>query len=674
METVTYDVVFHRSLCRKVLYCVILSLFPCCETLLARAPPLADIPFVSIWNAPTELCKAKFDINVDVRLFQIVGSTLSSARGQNITLFYTDRLGYYPSINIATGMSYNGGIPQMTNMVQHLNKAKKDILYYVPSDTQQGLAVIDWEDWRPNWIRNWASKLIYRNMSIEYAQEKDPTLSQEKAKSVAKVQFESAAKSLMLNTLNLGKSLRPHHLWGFFNFPNCQNYDYNQNPKNYTGHCPTIEMLRNDELRWLWKKSTAFYVNIYLETSLKSSNNAALYSRYRIREALRLSNLSNSAYSLPVYVYAYPVFTDRYEEYLSTYDLINTIGESAALGAAGFVAWGDLKFTLSTKTCTALNDYLTEILNPYIINVTLATKLCSKILCQSNGACVRKQWNTKNYLHLNGKSMVIELKDGTYTVRGQPTIEDLNQFKNNFICHCYAGKRCKPPSNLQNIGQINVCMSPNICINASYIDKLEASDMTTTITTTPMSPTPSSPNMTTTITTTPISPTTSSPNMTTTTTTTPMSSTISSPNMTTTITTTSLSPTTSSPNMTTTITTRPISQTISSPHMTTTTTATPMSPATSSPNMTTTITTTPMSPATSSPNMTTKITTIPMSPITSSPNMTTKITTTPMSPTTSSPSFLLKVVSKQKITDPKADISNCTRMDSNKTRSHINLV
>ncbi|XP_053319675.1 hyaluronidase PH-20-like [Spea bombifrons] len=437
---------------------------PLCRSSHVRVPLQGLSSFASIWNAPTEICMKKFRVPLDLRFFDMEGSTLSCARGQNITLFYTDRLGYYPSIHPVTGKIYNGGIPQMTNMHEHLRKAKEDLTHYIPSTTRPGLAVIDWEDWRPTWIRNWASKEVYKTMSIEFALQKDLRLSQTKAASVAKTQFEHAAKHLMLNTLRIGKSMRPRHLWGFYLFPNCQNYDYKQNPHNYTGRCPEIEILRNDGLHWLWKESTALFPNMYLETALRSSTNAALFSRHRIQEAKRLSKIANAAHSLPVYMYNRPVFTDDTQEYLSKVDLVHTIGESAALGTAGFVMWGDMNLTLSKETCTNLNNFIVNTLNPYIINVTLASKLCSAALCQNNGVCTRKHWNTNTYLHLNKRNMVIGRKDGKYFVHGNPTVEDLNHFYENFECQCYTGRKCRRPSPLRHI---NVCIRQNICINTN---------------------------------------------------------------------------------------------------------------------------------------------------------------------------------------------------------------
>ncbi|XP_075715524.1 hyaluronidase PH-20 [Rhinoderma darwinii] len=453
----------HTSVLLRTLFLLALT-NSSCQVAKLRAPVGVHSPFVAIWNSPTELCMKKYRIPIDVSLFEIVGSTLPSATSQNITLFYTDRLGYYPYIDTATAISYNGGIPQMSNMEKHLKKAREDILHYISSATQKGLAIIDWEDWRPTWIRNWASKAIYKEHSIDFAQQKDLTLGQHNVESIARLQFESAAKRFMLNTLKLGKQLRPNYLWGFYLFPNCQNYDYKQNPRSYTGRCPDIEMLRNDKLRWLWKESTALFPNMYLETALKSSQLGAMYTRHRIQEARRLSTLSNAFNALPIYVYSRPVFTDYPEKFLTQPDLVNTIGESAALGANGFIVWGSVNLTRSMNMCMSLNTFIINTLNPYIINVSLSAKLCSAVLCQNNGACIRKEWNKNTYLHLNGTNIVIAQSKRTYKVSGSPSLEDLKYYSENFICNCYAGHKCKEPTDLQKLGPMIVCMQQNICI------------------------------------------------------------------------------------------------------------------------------------------------------------------------------------------------------------------
>ncbi|KYO47523.1 hyaluronidase PH-20 isoform C [Alligator mississippiensis] len=291
-----------------------------------------------------------------MRLFHFTGSTLKTSTGQNITIFYADRLGYYPYKDENTGDMYYGGLPQTVCLELHLKKAKDDIHFYIPSDEQVGLAVIDWENWRPTWKRNWGPKDVYRQESVQYVQQRDLNLSETEVRIAAKMEFEAAAKSLMLQSLKLGISMKPNRLWGYYLYPDCYNYDYKQNPDSYTGSCLDIEIARNNELNWLWDESTALYPSVYLEAALKSSKNAPLFVRNRVQEAIRVSNVSNSTYPIPVFVYTRPVFTDLYQEYLSQDDLVNTIGESAALGASGIVIWGDINLTLSEVFCFRMID------------------------------------------------------------------------------------------------------------------------------------------------------------------------------------------------------------------------------------------------------------------------------------------------------------------------------
>ena len=54
--------------------------------------------------------KYKVTINLD-RLFHIYGSPRADWTGQNVTIFYANRLGYYPHYN-HQGVAVNGGLPQ----------------------------------------------------------------------------------------------------------------------------------------------------------------------------------------------------------------------------------------------------------------------------------------------------------------------------------------------------------------------------------------------------------------------------------------------------------------------------------------------------------------------------------------------------------------------------------
>ncbi|NWR99336.1 HYAL3 protein, partial [Motacilla alba] len=105
-------------------------------------------------------------------------------------------------------------------------------------------------------------------------------------------------------------------------------------------------------------------------------------------------------------------------------DLVHTIGESVALGAAGLVLWGDLSYSRSAESCAALRHYLVSTLGPYVANVTAAARECSYGRCHGHGRCVRQQpHDLGSLLHLG------------------PSASPWAAFR----CHCYrgwAGERC----------------------------------------------------------------------------------------------------------------------------------------------------------------------------------------------------------------------------------------
>ncbi len=281
----------------------------------ARPLPPGD-PFLFMWNAPTELCQIRYGIPLDLSYFQFVSSTLKSAINQTITIFYTDRFGIFPHVDERTGKMYDEGLPQLVDLEEHTELAEKDIERYIPVN-QPGLAVLDFEEWRPLWIRNWGSKNIYRQISMDIIKKNNKSLSNNEARDLAKIAFERAARRYFVQSIRIGKSMRPNRLWGYYLFPECYNYEYKKKMDGFTGACPTIEKSRNEELMWLWKESTALFPSIYLELELKDSYQARLFVRNRMQEAMRVSKLPDRSYSIPVYPYIRPVFKDYTTNYMS---------------------------------------------------------------------------------------------------------------------------------------------------------------------------------------------------------------------------------------------------------------------------------------------------------------------------------------------------------------------
>ncbi|KAL8212356.1 UNVERIFIED_CONTAM: hypothetical protein K2H54_044238 [Gekko kuhli] len=375
----------HKSFCRHTF----LLLLWLCPDLPAASPHLKPSlppivkgsPFLVAWNAPTARCSASYGVPLNLDSYNILVNSQEAFVGGNITIFYYDQLGLYPFYLNSTvpPTAVNGGCPQNASLTEHLDKMREDIAVAMPLDSFSGLSVIDWENWRPLWIRNWDKKNIYRNMSLQLVRQRNPGLSEDKVEVKARWEFETAAKDLMSETLRLARSLRPGGWWGYYLFPECYNYHYLDDFESFSGHCPSLELQRNNELKWLWEQSRALYPSIYMEEVLRSSTQGKKF------------------------VWAKT-------------DLVYTIGQAAAMGAHGIVLWGDADYSRNRTNCLKIQDYLMSTLGPYIVNVTMAARLCSQFICNNRGRCIRRRMDSDTYLHLNPRSFQIHANtDGNRT-------------------------------------------------------------------------------------------------------------------------------------------------------------------------------------------------------------------------------------------------------------------
>ncbi|XP_054833742.1 hyaluronidase-3 [Eublepharis macularius] len=399
-------------------------------------PIFQNEPFAVVWNLPTARCEEHFGIALPLGDYGIVENKGNTFRGQNMTIFYKNKFGLYPYIS-SEGEWHNGGIPQKADLKEHLERASKEITELLHHGFR-GLAVVDWEEWRPLWRRNWGPKIVYREASQQWVLERFPDLPAKEQSYLAEEEFEQAAKVLMERTLAVGKELRPQGLWGFYRFPDCFNDNW-EKEKNYTGRCHPKEVQWNDRLKWLWEVSSALFPSIYLPPKLPSSKHQR-YVHYRIREAFRVAQFGLKP---PLPVIAYSRVSYRHSSrYLTETDLVYTIGESAALGAAGAALWGDLSYSSSLESCMSLHRYIVSTLGPYVVNVTTAARTCSQQLCYGNGRCVRQHPDELGaFLHLSPQQW-----------EGEPTVTDfLDQEVSaweSFRCHCYpewTGTWCERP-------------------------------------------------------------------------------------------------------------------------------------------------------------------------------------------------------------------------------------
>nr|DBA18360.1 TPA: hypothetical protein GDO54_016613 [Pyxicephalus adspersus] len=308
-------------------------------------------PFVTVWNAPTSQCWDKYGVDLDLDPFDVVVNQNQSFAGGEMVIFYRSQLGLYPYYG-EDGDSINGGLPQNGSLSDHLDLAYKHLVTTIPSTDFHGAAVIDWEEWRPLWDRNWDKKDIYRKRSQDLVRGRHPEWPAQKVLLEARREFEEATEKFITSTLALCRKFRPGGLWGFYGFPSCYNYDYKRSGGNYTGQCPSMEE-----------------------------------------------------------------------------DLIQTIGQSAALGTTGIEA------------CLAVKSYIDTTLGRYVVNVTTGAALCSRALCTGNGRCVRKDSTSNCHLHLHPDSFIIRRNPGGrgFLVSGEASKMDVSYMAVHFQCRCYPG-------------------------------------------------------------------------------------------------------------------------------------------------------------------------------------------------------------------------------------------
>lgn len=373
-------------------------------------------PFVAYWNVPSYDCAHKFDIDFHLDKYGITANTGQNFTGDNIVLFYDNELGYYPFYSEKTSEPVNGGLPQMVNLSIHLEKATEDILKIIPDPNFNGVPIIDWESWRPQWEQNFDTRLIYRKKSIELVYNKHPEWTNETVKLVALVEFEQAAENMMESTLRLAKDLRPNARWGFYHYPYCYN-------KKKPGSCTQTAILTNNNITWLFDSTTALYPSIYMHGSQVKK---AEFVQGVISEALRIRNISRNHF---IDIYPYARYQYSYSElFLTKNDLNVTVLQAAEMGLSGIVFWGSKNDTHTAESCLQVQSYLNSTLGPFVKEIIDATTICSADICSGNGRCVGKV--------LECADLLLRRKE---SVNWSGTSEQWKHTVTPCSCQCYKG-------------------------------------------------------------------------------------------------------------------------------------------------------------------------------------------------------------------------------------------
>ncbi|KAK0396127.1 hypothetical protein QR680_001581 [Steinernema hermaphroditum] len=344
-----------------------------------------DTRFSIYWNAPTYNCH-RMNITIPLEKYGIKVNRDMKFQGEEVVLFYEQKFGLYPYYKRVNSSSYdtvNGGLPQRASISEHLRKVKLDIEKSIPYSGYSGLAVIDFEEWRPLWSLNWGTKTVYKRESVRYVLERYPTLSRKSARRIAIAEFNKAARNFMVQTLRLGMQLRPNARWGFYGFPYC-NYDAGQVGD---AECNAKFLKHNEKLGFVMREGNALYPSIYLHNNDDEDVNFR-YIQAIMKESLRTRKRLRS--KAPIYVYTkieYDPYGDLPHHFYDKADLCSSLKQSSDLGAVGAIIWSSSK-DMNRQRCEGIQAFVEESFGPYTDMVVKHANRCARKLCSRHGKCI----------------------------------------------------------------------------------------------------------------------------------------------------------------------------------------------------------------------------------------------------------------------------------------------
>ena len=182
----------------------------------------------------------------------------------------------------------NGGLPQNGSLGLHLQQLEIDIDRFIPNKTFDGLAVIDFECWRPTFRQNFGDLKIYRDLTLLEVTKKHPTWSRDQIEAQGKIIFEAAAINFVNRTMLRARKLRPFANWGFYGFPHCFN---RYRDLKELERCPEQVEAENNKLTFMYP--TAIYPSIYI-TNNQTSTALTKFVQGKMNESNRVSKLTGN--------------------------------------------------------------------------------------------------------------------------------------------------------------------------------------------------------------------------------------------------------------------------------------------------------------------------------------------------------------------------------------------
>ncbi|XP_030755052.1 hyaluronidase A-like isoform X1 [Sitophilus oryzae] len=323
---------------------------------------LSKKPLKVLWNVPSFQCDP-FRLNFSLILdkYHIIQNDNARFRGDKIVIMYDP--GSFPAI-LETGNGTflrNGGVPQEGNLTEHLDIFREILEQLIPSKNFSGLAIIDFESWRPIYRQNWGKLTLYKNLSEDIERQKHPTWPMPWVKKEAAKRFDESSQVFMEETLRTAKELRPNATWGYYAYPYCFNFS----PGSMQKECSKQVQQENDNTKWLFEMSDNFYPSVYLQES-QTLDQAVQRLEGRLDEAVRIRDSMKSRKN--IYVYYWYKYQDSMK-YVSQQNLFTTLTVLASYDIDGVVMWGASADVNSKANCLRLYDYVDKVLGPMIVRV-----------------------------------------------------------------------------------------------------------------------------------------------------------------------------------------------------------------------------------------------------------------------------------------------------------------
>ncbi|XP_050292851.1 hyaluronidase B-like [Anthonomus grandis grandis] len=317
-------------------------------------------PLQIYWNVPSFQCDPfKLDFTTLLNKYNIIHNEDVRFRGDTITILYDP--GDFPALLKKENGDFffrNGGVPQEGNLTCHLEVLEQTIVELIPNEDYSGLAIIDFESWRPIFRQHWGNIEQYKHVSVDIEREKYPDWDQTLLKEEAVRRLEAAAKIFLEESLILAKKLRPNGKWGYYHYP----YSYTDGSQDSVSQEVQSE---NDSLDWLWKASDAFYPSVYVR-NWQSLEYQVKFIETTLEEVFRVKKKFNN--DAGVFVYLTYIYGDS-NTFIPKENMSAILATLARYDVDGVILWGASADVCSRDKCNQLYEYIDNVFGPSMISI-----------------------------------------------------------------------------------------------------------------------------------------------------------------------------------------------------------------------------------------------------------------------------------------------------------------